>query len=59
MNESAIITRQEFENVALRSGSITGVEDFPKARKPACKVTVDFGSDPEVQNGESAGAPRD
>jgi tRNA-binding protein len=27
----------------LRAGRVTGVEDFPKARKPAWKLTVDFG----------------
>lgn len=46
MSESGIITWQEFHNVDLRAGTITSVEDFPKARKPAYKVTVDFG--PEI-----------
>ncbi|WP_146600012.1 tRNA-binding protein [Novipirellula aureliae] len=41
-----IITWQEFENVDLRAGTVTAVEDFPQARKPAYKVTVDFG--PEI-----------
>ncbi len=27
----------------LRAGRVTDVEDFPKARKPAWKLTVDFG----------------
>jgi tRNA-binding protein len=27
----------------LRVGRVTAVEDFPKARKPAWKLTVDFG----------------
>lgn len=27
----------------LRAGRVTAVEDFPKARKPAWKLTVDFG----------------
>lgn len=42
--ESGIITMQDFENVDLRAGTITAVEDFPKARKPAYKLTADFGS---------------
>ena len=46
MNESDIITWQEFESVDLRAGTITSVDDFPEARKPAYKVTVDFG--PEI-----------
>lgn len=44
VKESGIITMQEFENVNLRAGTITAIEDFPKARKPAYKVTVDFGA---------------
>ncbi len=38
-----MINWQEFENVDLRAGTITAVEDLPKARNPAYKVTVDFG----------------
>ena len=34
---------QEFEQVELRTGTITRVEDFPEARKPAYKVWADFG----------------
>jgi tRNA-binding protein len=44
VKESGIITWQEFENVDMRAGTITSVDDFPEAHKPAYKVTVDFGS---------------
>ena len=37
------ITWQEFQNVDLRVGTIIAVDDFPEARKPAWKLTVDFG----------------
>jgi len=37
------ITWNDFEKVELRAGTILEVEDFPKARKPAYKVKVDFG----------------
>lgn len=40
---TGIITWQDFERVELRAGTITAVDDFPQARKPAYKVTVDFG----------------
>ena len=40
------ITWQEFESIELRAGTIIVVEDFPEAKKPAYKITVDFG--PEI-----------
>ena len=39
------ITYDEFAKVDLRSGTITKAEVFTKAKKPAYKVWVDFGSD--------------
>lgn len=41
-----IITYEEFVRVDLRSGTVVKVEEFPKAKKPAYKVWVDFG--PEI-----------
>ena len=37
------ISWQEFEKVDIRTGTITGVEEFPSARKPAYKLQIDFG----------------
>ncbi|MCX6063301.1 MAG: tRNA-binding protein [Caldiserica bacterium] len=39
-------TIQDFEQLDIRTGTITACDPFPKARKPAYKLTVDFG--PEV-----------
>jgi tRNA-binding protein len=36
-------TWEEFERLRLTVGLITEVEDFPEARVPAYKLTVDFG----------------
>ncbi len=39
----AEITWQDFEKVLIVAGTVTRVEAFPEARKPAWKVWVDFG----------------
>lgn len=39
---SNIISYAEFEKVELRVGTIIEVNDFPEARKPAYKLTIDF-----------------
>lgn len=37
------ITWDEFVQVELRAGTILAVEDFPEARTPAYRLTIDFG----------------
>ena len=37
------ISWDHFEAVEMRAGTVVAVEPFPEARKPAYKVTVDFG----------------
>ena len=37
------ITWQQFEAVEMRAGTIVAVEAFPAARKPAYRISVDFG----------------
>jgi tRNA-binding protein len=39
------ITWNDFEKLDIRVGTILSVNHFPKARKPAYQVTIDFGQD--------------
>ena len=34
---------EEFQQVEMRVGRITQVDEFPEARKPSYKLTIDFG----------------
>lgn len=38
------ISWQDFEKVELRAGTIVNAETFPRARKPAYRLTIDFGA---------------
>ena len=38
-----IITWADFEKIDIRTGTITEVSDFPKARNPAYQLKINFG----------------
>lgn len=40
-----LINWDDFGQVDLRSGTVLSVDEFPEARRPAYKLTVDFGGD--------------
>jgi tRNA-binding protein len=44
-----IVTYADFEKLDVRAGRIINVEAFPAARKPAYKMTIDFGPDVGVK----------
>ena len=39
------ITWDQFTAVELRAGTIVAVDEFPEARRPAYRITVDFGAE--------------
>ena len=49
---SAEIVYDDFAAVDMRVGRVVAVEDFPEARKPAWKLTIDFG--PEIGSKRSS-----
>ena len=40
-----IATYDDFKKLDIRVGKIVSVEDFPEAKKPSYKLTIDFGSE--------------
>lgn len=49
-----MVTIDEFQKIDIRVGKVIAVDDFPEARKPAYKLTIDFGEEIGVKK-SSAG----
>ena len=40
-----MITYQDFDKIEIHTGTILEAKDFPKARKPAYQLLIDFGAE--------------
>jgi tRNA-binding protein len=40
-----VATFDQFREIDMRVGRVSEVEDFPEARKPAWKLSIDFGAE--------------
>ena len=45
-----LITWDDFEKLDIRIGTIVKVNDFPKAKRPAFQLTIDFGEETGIKN---------
>lgn len=45
-----MLTWDDFEKVDMRTGTIIEVNDFPKAKKPAYQLRIDFGAELGIRN---------
>jgi tRNA-binding protein len=43
--KNMVISWADFEKIDIRVGTVLTVEDFPEARKPSYKLTIDFGAE--------------
>lgn len=54
----AAVTWEDFERVEIRVGTIVEAEEFPRARKPLYRLTIDFGPDIGTRRSAAGLPPR-
>ncbi|HSM08850.1 MAG TPA: tRNA-binding protein [Gemmatimonadota bacterium] len=55
---TAPIEWEDFERVEIRVGTIVHAEEFPRARKPLYRLTIDFGPDLGTRRSAAGLPPR-
>lgn len=55
---TAPIEWEDFERVEIRVGTIVDAEEFPRARKPLYRLTIDFGPDIGTRRSAAGLPPR-
>ena len=45
MTDTTTIQWSDFEKIDMRIGTVLKADEFPEARKPAYKLTIDFGAE--------------
>jgi tRNA-binding protein len=43
-DDTDVATIDDFQKIEMRVGRVVAVEDFPEARNPSYKLTIDFGA---------------
>jgi len=55
LSTDQFISWNDFEKVELRVGTVLSVDEFPEARNPAYKLSIDFGDEIGIRKSSAVG----